>query len=80
MGLKSLAIFLKNKTMFVSNLGSITTLDGSALKIGIVQARFNDDITNALAAAFARKQIATKEDADRLAQAFDTTDAQLRTT
>jgi hypothetical protein len=34
---------------------------------------------NALAAAFARKQIATKEDADRLAQAFDTTDAQLRT-
>ena len=37
--------------MFVSNLASTTTLDGSALKIGIVQARFNDDITNALAAA-----------------------------
>jgi len=41
----------KIKTMFVSNLASTTTLDGSALKIGIVQARFNDDITNALAAA-----------------------------
>ena len=37
--------------MFVSNLASTTTLDGSALKIGIVQARFNDDITNALATA-----------------------------
>ena len=37
--------------MFVSNLASTTTLDGSALKIGIVQARFNDDITHALATA-----------------------------
>ena len=37
--------------MFISNLASTTTLDGSALKIGIVQARFNDDITNALASA-----------------------------
>ncbi len=37
--------------MFTSNLGSTTTLDGSGLKIGIVQARFNEDITNALAAA-----------------------------
>ena len=34
--------------MFVSNLASTTTLDGSTLKIGIVQARFNEDITNAL--------------------------------
>jgi 6,7-dimethyl-8-ribityllumazine synthase len=37
--------------MFISNLASTTTLDGSALKIGIVQARFNEDITNALATA-----------------------------
>ena len=37
--------------MFVSNLASTTTLDGSTLKIGIVQARFNDDITHALATA-----------------------------
>ena len=37
--------------MFISNLGSTTTLDGSHLKIGIVQARFNEDITNALASA-----------------------------
>ena len=37
--------------MFISNLASTSTLDGSALKIGIVQARFNDDITNALASA-----------------------------
>ena len=35
---------------------------------------------NALAAAFSRKQIATKEDADRLFQAFGTTDAQLLST
>ena len=34
--------------MFVSNLASTTTLDGSSLKIGIVQARFNEDITNTL--------------------------------
>jgi 6,7-dimethyl-8-ribityllumazine synthase len=37
--------------MFISNLASTSTLDGSALKIGIVQARFNDNITNALASA-----------------------------
>ena len=34
--------------MFVSNLASTTTLDGSSLKIGIVQARFNEDITHTL--------------------------------
>jgi 6,7-dimethyl-8-ribityllumazine synthase len=34
--------------MFVSNLASTTTLDASSLKIGIVQARFNEDITNTL--------------------------------
>ena len=37
--------------MFVSNLGSTTNLHGAGLKIGIVQARFNEDITNALASA-----------------------------
>lgn len=37
--------------MFTSNLSSTTTLDGRNLKIGIVQARFNEDITQALAAA-----------------------------
>ena len=37
--------------MFVSNLGSTTNLNGAGLKIGIVQARFNEDITNALASA-----------------------------
>ena len=37
--------------MFVSNLGSTTHLNGAGLKIGIVQARFNEDITNALASA-----------------------------
>ena len=34
--------------MFVSNLASTPTLDGSSLKIGIVQARFNEDITDTL--------------------------------
>ena len=37
--------------MFISNLASTTSLDASSLKIGIVQARFNEDITNALATA-----------------------------
>lgn len=37
--------------MFVSNLVSTTSLNGAELKIGIVQARFNEDITNALACA-----------------------------
>lgn len=34
--------------MFIPNPNATTTLDGSAMKIGIVQARFNEDITNAL--------------------------------
>ena len=34
--------------MFVSNLASTPTLVGSSLKIGIVQARFNEDITDTL--------------------------------
>ena len=37
--------------MFVSNLGSTTDLQGQGLRIGIVQARFNDPITDALLSA-----------------------------
>ena len=37
--------------MFVSQPHTPSTLDGSHLRVGIVQARFNDDITNALAKA-----------------------------
>ena len=34
-----------------ANKGSVVELDGKGLRIGIVQARFNEDITNALAKA-----------------------------
>ena len=37
--------------MFGANKGTAPDLDGRKLSIGIVQARFNEDITNALAAA-----------------------------
>ena len=37
--------------MFGANQGTSDTLDGTQLHIGIVQARFNEDITNALASA-----------------------------
>lgn len=37
--------------MFQANKGAAGPLDGSGLRIGIVQARFNEDITHALAAA-----------------------------
>jgi 6,7-dimethyl-8-ribityllumazine synthase len=37
--------------MFAAKKGQANRLDGSPLSIGIVQARFNEDITNALAAA-----------------------------
>ena len=37
--------------MLQANKGAAGPLDGSRLRIGIVQARFNEDITNALAAA-----------------------------
>ncbi|MDI3380171.1 6,7-dimethyl-8-ribityllumazine synthase [Xenophilus aerolatus] len=37
--------------MFNANKGAAGPLDGSSLRIGIVQARFNEDITNALASA-----------------------------
>ena len=37
--------------MFDANKGTAGPLDGRGLRIGIVQARFNEDITNALASA-----------------------------
>ena len=37
--------------MFGAEKGKATALDGKGLYIGIVQARFNESITNALAAA-----------------------------
>ncbi|RYY94113.1 MAG: 6,7-dimethyl-8-ribityllumazine synthase [Comamonadaceae bacterium] len=37
--------------MFDANKGAAGPLDGSGLRIGIVQARFNEDITHALATA-----------------------------
>jgi 6,7-dimethyl-8-ribityllumazine synthase len=37
--------------MFGANKGTAPELDGRDMRIGIVQARFNEDITNALAAA-----------------------------
>ena len=37
--------------MLHANKGTVAALDGSGLRIGIVQARFNDDITSALAEA-----------------------------
>jgi 6,7-dimethyl-8-ribityllumazine synthase len=37
--------------MFGAEKGQATRLDGQGLRIGIVQARFNESITNALAAA-----------------------------
>ena len=37
--------------MLHANKGELPTLDGQGLRIGIVQARFNEDITDALAAA-----------------------------
>lgn len=37
--------------MFGANQGTPPTLDARKVRIGIVQARFNEDITNALAAA-----------------------------
>ncbi|MDA7417962.1 6,7-dimethyl-8-ribityllumazine synthase [Xenophilus arseniciresistens] len=37
--------------MFEANKGTAAALDGRGLRIGIVQARFNEDITNALAQA-----------------------------
>ena len=37
--------------MFGANKGTPPPLDGRKLRVGVVQARFNEDVTNALAAA-----------------------------
>ncbi|MEZ7835405.1 MAG: 6,7-dimethyl-8-ribityllumazine synthase [Burkholderiaceae bacterium] len=37
--------------MFGANKGTPPQLDGRKLRVGVVQARFNEDVTNALAAA-----------------------------
>jgi 6,7-dimethyl-8-ribityllumazine synthase len=52
--------------MFVSQPHSPTTLNGSHLRIGIVQARFNDGITNALAQACLQELAAMGVSAERI--------------
>ena len=37
--------------MFGANKGTLPQLDGRKLRVGVVQARFNEDVTNALAVA-----------------------------
>ena len=52
--------------MFVSQHYAPSSLDGSHLRIGIVQARFNDGITNALAQACLDELAAMGVHADRI--------------
>ena len=52
--------------MFGAEKGSAINLDGSALSIGIVQARFNESITNALAAACLSELAAMGVQADNI--------------
>ena len=52
--------------MFVSQPAPPTTLDGRALRIGIVQARFNDGITQALAQACLDELAAMGVQTDRI--------------
>ena len=52
--------------MFDANKGRGQRLDGQKLSIGIVQARFNEDITDALAAACRAELIAIGVPADRI--------------
>ena len=56
--------------MFVSQPHSPTTLDGSHLRVGIVQARFNDGITNALADACLQELAAMGVQADRITHLY----------
>ncbi len=49
--------------MLNANKGEQTPLDGTGLRIGIVQARFNQDITDALAAACLAELVALGVDA-----------------
>ncbi len=52
--------------MFAAEKGTAINLDGSALSIGIVQARFNESITNALAAACLSELAAMGVQADNI--------------
>ena len=52
--------------MFGANKGKSHTLDGKGLTIGIVQARFNENITDALAAACMAELIALGVEEDRI--------------
>ena len=52
--------------MFHANKGTPLPLDGTGLRIGIVQGRFNADITNALAAACTAELVALNVAADNI--------------
>ncbi len=52
--------------MFAAEKGTAINLDGSALSIGIVQARFNESITDALAAACLSELAAMGVQADNI--------------
>jgi 6,7-dimethyl-8-ribityllumazine synthase len=52
--------------MFHANKGNPLPLDGTGLRIGIVQARFNEDITNALADACKAELAALNVAADNI--------------
>ncbi|WP_367068276.1 6,7-dimethyl-8-ribityllumazine synthase [Oryzisolibacter sp. LB2S] len=56
--------------MFGANKGTADQLDGSKLHIGIVQARFNEDITNALAAACRAELLRLGVQEDRIQHVF----------
>ena len=56
--------------MFVSQPDTPTTLDGSQMRIGIVQARFNDGITNALAQSCLDELTALGVPADRITHVY----------
>ena len=56
--------------MFVSQPDTPGTLDGSALRIGIVQARFNDGITAALAQACLQELAALGVREDRITHVY----------
>ena len=56
--------------MFTPNSQSPSQLDGSALKVGIVQARFNPEITNALAEACLNELAAMGVKEDRITHVY----------
>jgi 6,7-dimethyl-8-ribityllumazine synthase len=66
MALKSLATSRKNDMHHPDLSATRTNMDGSALRIGMVQARFNPDITNALAQACKDELLALKVAADNI--------------